>query len=242
MYIDLDGNTISNSSDAISKWSPIDNLGVQQDDTNILLTFDREANSEFDDAEITFTVTGDSGLVQEAPTRTTGIRVISDFNDDNISNLENKALAISNGSSTLLLEIDSPPQDLETLVEYIQAHEDYDQLSIVVRAGTDTLVFEDENSGDPLIEKLSVKIIDGYPLDYNIRREDDQIITTSPTGNTADINVSATSSSVIGERITLSDLPDEDLILVLSGSGTKKVSATYDINPETTQPSSAMLQ
>ena len=66
MYIDLDGNTISNSSDAISKWSPIDNLGVQQDDTNILLTFDREANSEFDDAEITFTVTGDSGLVQEA--------------------------------------------------------------------------------------------------------------------------------------------------------------------------------
>ena len=234
MYIDLDGNTISNSSDAISKWSPIDNLGVQQDDTNILLTFDREANSEFDDAEITFTVTGDSGLVQEAPTRTTGIRVISDFNDDNISNLENKALAISNGSSTLLLEIDSPPQDLETLVEYIQAHEDYDQLSIVVRAGTDTLVFEDENSGEPLIEKLSVKIIDGYPLDYNIRREDDQIITTSPTGNTADINVSATSSSVIGERITLSDLPDEDLIIVLSGSGTKKVSATYDINPETT--------
>ena len=212
MYIDLDGNTISNSSDAISKWSPIDNLGVQQDDTNILLTFDRESNSEFDDAEITFTVTGDSGLVQEAPTRTTGIRVISDFNDDNISNLENKALAISNGSSTLLLEIDSPPQDLETLVEYIQAHEDYDQLSIVVRAGTDTLVFEDENSGEPLIEKLSVKIIDGYPLDYNIRREDDQIITTSPTGNTADINVSATSSSVIGERITLSDLPDEDLI------------------------------
>ena len=99
MYIDLDGNTITNSSDAISKWSPIDNLGVQQDDTNILLTFDREANSEFDDAEITFTVTGDSGLVQEAPTRTTGIRVISDFNDDNISNLENKALAISNGSS-----------------------------------------------------------------------------------------------------------------------------------------------
>ena len=132
MYIDLDGNTISNSSDAISKWSPIDNLGVQQDDTNILLTFDREANSEFDDAEITFTVTGDSGLVQEAPSRTTGIRVISDFNDDNISNLENKALAISNGSSTLLLEIDSPPPDLETLVEYIQAHEDYDQLSIGV--------------------------------------------------------------------------------------------------------------
>ena len=124
--------------------------------------------------------------------------------------MENKALAISNGSSTLLLEIDSPPQDLETLVEYIQTHEDYDQLSIVVRAGTDTLVFEDENSGEPLIEKLSVKIIEGYPLDYNIRREDDQIITTSPTGNTADINVSATSSSVIGERITLSDLPDED--------------------------------
>ncbi len=233
-YIDLNGNTISNSSDAISKWSPIDNLEVQQDDTNILLTFNRDTNSEFDDAEITFTITGDSGLVQEAPSRTTGIRVISDFNGDSISDLQNKAIAISNGSSTLLLEIDSPPQDLDTLVEIIQAHEDYDELSIIVRAGTDSLVFEDENSGEPLIEKLSVKIIEGYPLDYNIRRENDQIITTSPTGNTADINVSATSSSVIGERITLSDLPDEDLILVLSGSGTKKVSATYDINPDTT--------
>ena len=232
-FIDLDGNIISDSSNAIPKWSPIDNLGVQQDDTNILLTFDREVNNEFEDAEITFTITGDNGLVQEAPSRTTGIRVISDFNSDNINNLQNKALAISNGSSTLLLEIDSPPQNLDTLIEYIQAHEDYEQLSIVVRAGTDTLVFEDENSGEPLIEKLSVKIIDGYPLDYNIRREDDQIVTTSPTGNGAYINVSATSSSVIGERITLSDLPDEDLILVLSGSGTKKVSATYDINPVT---------
>ena len=79
---------------------------------------------------------------------------------------------------------------------------------------------------------MSVKIIEGYPLDYNIRREDDQIITTSPTGNTADINVSATSSSVIGERITLSDLPMK-INISSSGSGTKSF-GSYDINPETT--------
>ena len=46
--------------------------------------------------------------------------------------------------------------------------------------------------------------------------------------------MTASSSSSIGERLTLTDLPDEDLIIVLSGTGTKKVSASFDINPETT--------
>ena len=231
-YIDLNGNTISSADNAISKWSPIDSFGVEQDGTDILLTFDRDTNSELKDAVLSFSVDGDSSAVQAAPVRTTGTRVITGFTQNDLSNLSNTALSISNGSSTLLLEIDGAPADLDALVKLIQEHEAYDTLLLSVREGTNGLVFEDETTGEPLIERLAVKVIDGYPLDYNIKREGDEIFTTSPTGNSAQVSITATSSSVIGERITLSDLPDEDLIIVLSGTGTKKLSASYDINPE----------
>ena len=233
-YIDLDGNLISDVSDSISKWTPVDNFDVQLDGTDILLTFDRSTSSELDDTSITFSIDGDSNTEQNSPERTNGTRVISGFSDDDLSELENSAISISNGSSIMLVEIDSAPSDLDALVELIQAHDDYESLSLTIRAGTDGLIFVDENDGEPIIERLEVKIIDSYPLNYNIKREGDQIITTSPTGNTANVAVSATSSSVLGERLTLSDLPDEELIIVLSGTGTRKVSANYDINPETT--------
>jgi flagellar hook-associated protein 1 FlgK len=198
------------------------------------LTFDRTTSSELDDTSITFSIDGDSNTEQNSPERTNGTRVISGFSDDDLTELENSAISISNGSSTILVEIDSAPNDLDALVEIIQAHDDYESLSLTIRAGTDGLIFMDENDGEPIIERLEVKIIDSYPLNYNIRREGDHVITTSPTGNTAKVTVTATSSSVLGERLTLSDLPDEDLIIVLSGTGTRKVSASYDINPETT--------
>ena len=233
-YIDLDGNTISSADNAISKWSPIDSFGVEQDGTNILLTFDRDANNELKDAVLSFSIDGDNSVVQVAPVRSTATRVISGFTQNDLSDLGNTALSISNGSSTLLLEIGEAPANLDALIELIQEHEEYDKLSLSVRAGTNGLVFEDENTGEPLIERLSVKVIESYPLHYNIKREDDKIITTSPTGNSAQVSITATSSSVIGERITLSDLPDEDLIIVLTGTGTRKLSASYDINPELT--------
>jgi flagellar hook-associated protein FlgK len=233
-YIDLDGNIISESSNAISKWVAVDNFGVQLDGTDILLTFDRDNNSELDDTNFTFSIDGDSGAQQESPARTNGTRVISGFAADDLTLLENSALSISNGSSTMLVEIDSTPADLDALVDLIQAHEDYENLSLTVRAGTDGLIFVDENDGEPLIERLEVKIIDSYPLNYNITRDGDQIITTSPAGTSANVTITATSSSVVGERLTLSDLPDEDLIIVLSGTGTRKISASYDINPDTT--------
>ena len=69
---------------------------------------------------------------------------------------------------------------------------------------------------------------------YDIFVENDSIITTSSTGLDAKVSVTASSSSSIGERLTLNELPDEDLIIVLSGTGTRKISASFDINPETT--------
>ena len=103
-----------------------------------------------------------------------------------------------------------------------------------VRAGTNSIIVEDENANYPLIRNTNISVIEGYPLGYDIFVENDSIITTSSTGLDAKVSVTASSSSSIGERLSLNDLPDEDLIVVLSGTGTRKISASFDINPETT--------
>ena len=132
------------------------------------------------------------------------------------------------------MKFESAPTDLDDLIEKIQNHEQYDNMGFSIRAGTDSIIVEDENSNYPMIRSTSISVIEGYPLGYDIFVEDDSIITTSPTGLDAKVSVTASSSSSIGERLTLNDLPDEDLIVVLSGTGTRKISASFDINPETT--------
>ena len=148
--------------------------------------------------------------------------------------LANKAISISNGTSTLLLAFETAPADLDDLIEQIQSHEQYDNLGFDIRAGTNSIIIQDEDENYPLIRNTSISVINGYPLDYDIYVADDSIYTTSPTGTASKVSIDAASSSSIGERLTLTDLPDEDLIIVLSGTGTKKVSASFDINPETT--------
>ena len=132
------------------------------------------------------------------------------------------------------MKFESAPTDLDDLIEKIQNHEQYDNMDFSIRAGTDSIIVEDDNSNYPIIRSTSISVIEGYPLGYDIFVEDDRIITTSPTGLDAKVSVTASSSSSIGERLTLNDLPDEDLIVVLSGTGTRKISASFDINPETT--------
>ena len=231
--IDLSGNIVD-TDDAVYKWVPQNNIQFQADGDNLLVTFKSSGINFQTDSEITFTVTGDSSRVEQEPQQAYNIRVFNGFGSSDLENLENKAIALSNGTSTLLLKFESAPTDLEDLIEKIQNHEQYDNMDFSVRAGTDSIIVEDENSNYPIIGSTSISVIEGYPLGYDILVEDDSIITTSPTGLDAKISVTASSSSSIGERLTLNDLPDEDLIVVLSGTGTRKISASFDINPETT--------
>ena len=71
-------------------------------------------------------------------------------------------------------------------------------------------------SFETLVFQLSMVIL----LDYDIYVADDKYI-SSPTGARSKVSIDATSSSSIGERLTLTDA-DEDLIIVLSGTRTKK--------------------
>ena len=232
-FIDLSGNSVD-SENALNKWIPQYNIEFQKDGENLLATF-KTSNINFDtDSELSFSVIGDSSREQEEPQQAYDIRVFNGFSTTEIEGLANKAISISNGTSTLLLAFETAPADLDDLIEKIQSHEQYDNLGFDIRAGTNSIIIQDEDENYPLIRNSNISIINGYPLDYDIYVADDSIYTTSPTGTASKVSIDATSSSSIGERLTLTDLPDEDLIIVLSGTGTKKVSASFDINPETT--------
>ena len=232
-FIDLSGNSVD-SENALNKWIPQYNIEFQKDGENLLATF-KTSNINFDtDSELSFSVIGDSSREQEEPQQAYDIRVFNGFSTTEIEGLANKAISISNGTSTLLLAFETAPVDLDDLIEQIQSHEQYDNLGFDIRAGTNSIIIQDEDENYPLIRNSNISIINGYPLDYDIYVADDSIYTTSPTGTASKVSIDATSSSSIGERLTLTDLPDEDLIIVLSGTGTKKVSASFDINPETT--------
>jgi flagellar hook-associated protein 1 FlgK len=56
-------------------------------------------------------------------------------------------------------------------------------------------------------------------------------ITATRTSSSATLTASATGISSVGERLTMTDLPDEELIIIVTG-GARKIAAGYDILPE----------
>ena len=67
----------------------------------------------------------------------------------------------------------------------------------------------------------------GYKVtDTVLRRKGEEIIYTGLSGQ--EVNVSATASSLANQTVTMSNLPTEDFIVVMTGSGARSVSALYD--------------
>jgi flagellar hook-associated protein 1 FlgK len=58
-------------------------------------------------------------------------------------------------------------------------------------------------------------------------------ITATRTSASATLTASSTGTSAVGERLIMSDLPDEELIILVTG-GARKISAGYDMLPEGT--------
>ena len=127
--IDLSGNIVD-TDDAVYKWVPQNNIQFQADGDNLLVTFKSSGIDFQTDSEITFSVTGDSSREQE-PQQAYNIRVFNEFGSSELENLENKAIALSNGTSTLLLKFESAPTDLDDLIEKIQNHEQYDNMDFI---------------------------------------------------------------------------------------------------------------
>ncbi|MDA7599586.1 flagellar hook-associated protein FlgK [Alphaproteobacteria bacterium] len=69
--------------------------------------------------------------------------------------------------------------------------------------------------------------------DYNIV-VDGAKLTATNTDSSQAITVATAGTSMLGERVTLSDLPDEELIVVLDGGGARRLTTNYDLEPVTT--------
>ena len=87
------------------------------------------------------------------------------------------------------------------------------------------------NSGDLIIptstnaESLGFKV-----LDYKLELSGEDVVVTSKTDKV--VQVTATGSSIAENRIKLTNLPNEDLIVLLTGTGSRKLAANYDLLPQ----------
>ena len=66
--------------------------------------------------------------------------------------------------------------------------------------------------------------------DYRLRIDGAQI-TATRVSSSATLTASASATSSVGERLTMSDLPDEELIILVTG-GARRIAAGYDMLPE----------
>ena len=89
-----------------------------------------------------------------------------------------------------------------------------------------------ENSG--LIESLGTDInsVNNFGIqigNYSLVNQGEDLIVKSTTDSTLSIATSA--SSLVDQRVKMTNLPSEDLIILLSGSGANRVTSNYDIIP-----------
>ena len=70
----------------------------------------------------------------------------------------------------------------------------------------------------------------GFPVsEYGVKLLTDKIQVKSSLGNMVDMTANAT--SLAEKSITMNNLPNEDLIVIINGSGARSISATYDLAP-----------
>ena len=78
---------------------------------------------------------------------------------------------------------------------------------------------------DTVGEALGFKV-----SDYLITVDGDELVAARTDGEA--ISVTRSASSPAAEKITLSNLPNEELIVLVTGSGSRLLSATFDEMPE----------
>ena len=103
-------------------------------------------------------------------------------------------------------------------------------------SSTDALVLYGPDSTLPMmIEPSSSAAAAGFNVAAaSLRVVDGQIQMTSRDG--AAISVDASGSSLASSRVRLTDLPDEELIVITSGGGANRLSAAYDLTPASLMP------
>jgi len=131
-------------------------------------------------------------------------------------------------TSAITVEFPEAP-NISELAQAIQNHNNYANLDFTVSAGADKLILTYKTFGDVNIRGVA-EVDSFYDRDFNIRLDGNTIVATNNTA-TENLSASATADSLVGQRIFMSNMPDEELILVLTGQASRKISANYDQHP-----------
>ncbi|MDB2389656.1 flagellar hook-associated protein FlgK [Alphaproteobacteria bacterium] len=111
----------------------------------------------------------------------------------------------------------------------LQSHSSYAGLDFAVSTGTDALTLTYKTQAAVTTAPVA-EINSFYNRDFNIKVNGANIVATH-IDETQNLQATASAESLMGQRITLGDMPDEDLIVMLTGQGARKISATYDLRP-----------
>jgi len=239
--VEVDNKTLtlrlSNAPTTLAELATLLNAGTAA--ISLDATFGVNANG--DAIELTFNSNGDvangtSYRVEDLPE----IQTVSGFDPDDLLALENNGLEFSDGTRTMRVDFTTPPASLTELVAILNAESITQGFTAEFSAGANALTLtwpHTENLG-----LITANLIETYDVPH---------FDISQTGNTLSvvrgalhsgdpIAITKSAKSNAEQRITLSDLPDEDLIVFITGSDdgqggrARTLSAVYDQHPATT--------
>jgi len=198
-------------------------------------------NADGDAIELTFNSNGDvangtSYRVEDLPE----IQTVSGFEPDDLLALENNGLEFSDGTKTLRVNFTTPPASLTELVAILNAESITQGFIAEFAVGPNSLTLtwpHTENLG-----LITANLIETYDVPhFDISQTENTLTVTRGTLHSGDpIAITKSAKSNAEQRITLSDLPDEDLIVFITGSDdgqggrARTLSAVYDQHAATT--------
>ncbi len=111
-----------------------------------------------------------------------------------------------------------------TQMEWIDDGAGKGHLQITITGDSTSLTFENNNNAETIGLKTAdiLAYVDGENLE--LQTTNDQVLDVTASAATA-------MSSLSSENFTLSNLPPEELIIIVNGDGARKIAASFDSNP-----------
>lgn len=103
-----------------------------------------------------------------------------------------------------------------------------------VNTGRLVFTYDPEEGSVEFSRDLATEALGFKTTNVDLRLNGEQVTITSRDGTP--VQVEASGASLAQQRLTLSDLPNEDLIIMVTGGGARSVSASYDIAPAVVMP------
>ena len=167
------------------------------------------------------------------------IQTIAGFTINDLAKLEHNRLTFSDGTSALNVDFTTPPTSLSNLVQILNDEAISNGFAATFGADTSNDAITATWAHGENLDLLSVNLIETYDipqLDISISGNMLYVEKNDSYVND-DIIITSNAMSNAGGRITLTELPEEELIVFLTGSDdgngsrARNISAVYDQHP-----------